>query len=148
MKRTLKGVLASIVVAGLVLATPQAIAQENQSEPSIPYSFERILTWDEEGNPTSGVVTFDVDTTIMKPRATENVGGGTWTYGSRYTSDGSKVCTSKYMHKTKTHTATATMGTITSTRTAKLGSWASASVTGGISAGVCNAYWSTNRFFR
>ena len=65
MKRTLKGALASIVIAGLVPATPQAIAQENQSEPSIPYSYERILTWDEEGNPTSGVVTFDVDTTIV-----------------------------------------------------------------------------------
>ena len=36
MKRTLKGALASIVIAGLVPATPQAIAQENQSEPSIP----------------------------------------------------------------------------------------------------------------
>lgn len=119
--------------------SPIAFAQEE----TLPFSSETILTWDETGAPTSGMITFDVNTTIIKPFNTENVGGGTWTYGSTYTSDGGKTCYSKYMHRTKSHSATAVMGSLTKSVTARPGSWASATVSGPARSGQCNAYWST-----
>lgn len=135
--------LASLAIAGL-LGTTQAVAQEiSTPETATPFASEQVLTWDEDGNPTSGVISFDVETAIIKPRTTENVGGGTWTYDVTHDSTGAKICSSKYMHKTKTHTATAIMGGRTQTVSAKPGHWANASVTGGVFAGRCNAYWST-----
>lgn len=102
--------LASLAIAGL-LGTTQAVAQEiSTPETTTPFASEQVLTWDEDGNPTSGVISFDVETAIIKPRTTENVGGGTWTYDVTHDSTGAKICSSKYMHKTKTHTATASWG--------------------------------------
>lgn len=103
-----------------------------------------VLTRDANGTPTSGMITFDVDTEFpMQPLATENVGGGTWTYGTHFTSEGKKVCRSTYLHQTKTHTATAIMDEVVDRKTARPGTPAAAEVVGGIFSGTCNAYWST-----
>ncbi|MDR7356187.1 hypothetical protein J2S37_002725 [Corynebacterium felinum] len=112
-----------------------------------------ILTVDEMGNPTSGVVTFSTESIpdeLNAPKVfsfpgttNESVGGGDWSYGWRWVNLTTKECFSNYMHRSSSHTATATMGSETNTATARSGNWAKALVKGGVTSGTCNAYWST-----
>lgn len=108
-----------------------------------------VTSWDEEGNPTSGHKVIDADSAnsedpaAITPLATENVGGGTWNYGTRFdVFSGTKTCYSHYIHQTKTHTATAIMGEQHRVSQGP-GRWANAEVTGGPLAGTCTTYWST-----
>lgn len=112
----------------------------------------KILSTDNNGNPTSGVVSFDINESPPSGQATfrlvpgtntENIGGGTWTYGWKMENVTGKLCFSHYIHNSKHHTASVAMGDLTSKRTARAGSWAKASVRGSITTGTCNAYWST-----
>ncbi|MFD8880886.1 lactococcin 972 family bacteriocin [Corynebacterium xerosis] len=73
----------------------------------------------------------------------ESVGGGDWSYGWRLINGTTKQCFSHYMHRSKSHTATASMGGDHNSATARSGNWARASVQGGIGSGTCNVYWST-----
>lgn len=133
----------TIATAALVCVSSAGIAGASPVEAGVS-SQHVVLTYDEDGNPTSGYVEFDTnDQPGIAPLATVNVGGGTWTYGSTYTSDGSKICYSRYIHNTKTHKATATMNGTTRTSTAGPGRWANAEVVGGVLSGWCNTYWST-----
>ncbi|MEV0623000.1 lactococcin 972 family bacteriocin [Nonomuraea sp. NPDC050404] len=75
-------------------------------------------------------------------RKTVNVGGGTWSYGTRVGTGGLKHCYSKYTHPKKKHSATAIMADVHSKDYAGKGKWASAGVTGGW-AYTCYAYWNT-----
>lgn len=68
-----------------------------------------------------------------------NVGGGTWNYGSE-TINGQKHCWSHSVHTTKTHSATAIMGSQNRKVFASAKFWANADVYG---SGTCYAYWST-----
>lgn len=149
---------AAAALAATMVAAPVASAQALPPSDSSQAASYTVLTWDEFGNPTSGMIEIDLDKISIEdpfgPGAvplgvpygthTENVGGGTWTYGVTYDTALQKHCFSKYMHATKHHTATAVMGDKVERRGAASGTWASASVTGGLRAGTCNAYWSTN----
>ncbi|MFD5867757.1 lactococcin 972 family bacteriocin [Corynebacterium sp. NPDC060344] len=138
---------ASLTVASLAIATPLASA-DTVSE--VEYT---VLTVDESGSPTSGMVSFPIDSTpsgaqIQKIPGlpgtnNESVGGGDWSYGWRLVNVTTKECFSNYMHRSKSHTATASMGGQHNSATARSGNWARALVRGGVGGGTCNVYWST-----
>ncbi|AWB83468.1 lactococcin 972 family bacteriocin [Corynebacterium liangguodongii] len=73
----------------------------------------------------------------------ESVGGGDWSYGWRLINGPTKECFSNYMHRSKSHTATASMGGDSRSATARSGNWANASVRAGYGSGTCFTYWST-----
>jgi lactococcin 972 family bacteriocin len=87
--------------------------------------------------PQTGSITLSTVT----PDTTVNVGGGTWNYGSSVDSSGTKHCWSHYVHPTKTHSATAIMGSQNHKvrKTPKI--WANADIYGG-TGNTCYAYWS------
>jgi hypothetical protein len=76
----------------------------------------------------------------VAPLATENVGGGTWNYGTAYTTSGGKHCYSHYIHPTHQHTATAIIGADTKRVSARPGTWANADAYGGLF-DTCSTYW-------
>lgn len=149
---------AAAALAATMVAAPVASAQALPPSDSPQAASYTVLTWDEFGNPTSGMIEIDLDKISSEapfgPGAvplgvpygthTENVGGGTWTYGVTLDTALQKHCFSKYMHATKHHTATAVMGAETKRDSGGSGTWAIAKVTGGFLSGTCNAYWSTN----
>lgn len=139
----------ALVSLSLLIAAPQAYAQATEEPEAIA---SQVLTVDEEGNPTSGMVTLDIGSATkdgisvqkipgLPGTETESKGGGTWTYGWELINGGSKRCFSHYIHPTKSHRATAVMGSMTDSRTARAASWAKASVTTGVTAGTCNVFW-------
>ncbi|MFD7438186.1 lactococcin 972 family bacteriocin [Streptomyces sp. NPDC059861] len=71
---------------------------------------------------------------------TEDVGGGTWTYGTEITADG-KRCFSYYFHGTKLHKATAKIGNGESNSAQPGGITARASLVRGASY-TCYTFWS------
>jgi lactococcin 972 family bacteriocin len=89
--------------------------------------------------PQSGIVALSTAT----PNTTVNVGGGTWNYGSSVDSSGTKHCWSHYDHPTKTHSATAIMGSqnVKVRKTPKI--WANADIYAG-TGNTCYAYWSNS----
>ncbi len=82
----------------------------------------------------SAVITNDDAT----PFATENVGGGTWSYGTSYGSG--KTCYSYYIHPSHQHTATAILGSDVQKASAKPGVYAKADAHGGW-LDTCHTYW-------
>lgn len=74
------------------------------------------------------------------PFNTENIGGGTWNYGSVPQLDGSRKCYSHYVHPTKTHTATAIISDQNVKVQRNAGIWANADAIGGVF-NKCKAYW-------
>lgn len=139
----------ALAASSLLMAAPQAYAQPSEEPEEITH---QVLTVDDKGNPTSGMVTLDLgsnaqDEVSMRKipglpgTKTEAAGGGTWTYGWELINGGTKRCFSHYNHPTNSHRATATMGSMTDSRTARPTAWAKASVTAGITAGTCNVYW-------
>lgn len=139
--------VASLATTSLFLATPVASAAPVGE---VEYT---ILTVDESGNPTSGMATLPIDPSAngaetrkipgLPGTTNESVGGGDWSYGWRLINGTTKQCFSHYMHRSKSHTATASMGGDHNSATARSGNWARASVQGGIGSGTCNVYWST-----
>ncbi|MFJ6741126.1 lactococcin 972 family bacteriocin [Streptomyces sp. NPDC091279] len=84
----------------------------------------------------------DDSPTLVKPTATKDVGGGSWSYGSVITTTGQKRCYSHYFHGGKSHSATVQIGGA-SRKVVEL--WevtAKAELTAG-AALQCNAYWAT-----
>lgn len=72
-----------------------------------------------------------------------NIGGGTWNYGWSVDSTGTKHCWSHYVHPTKTHSATAILGSQSDKETKSPKIWAKADVYGSIG-NTCYTYWSTS----
>ncbi|WP_390884942.1 lactococcin 972 family bacteriocin [Corynebacterium rouxii] len=101
-----------------------------------------MVTFDTTSAPPSGKIT-TYKIRGLPGSTTEQVGGGTWTYGWNLINASTRQCFSRYIHRSKSHTATAIMGGVTRSSTARSGSWASAEVVGELTLGTCNAYWST-----
>lgn len=81
----------------------------------------------------------------VTPRAVQNVGGGTWSYGTTTiaSSGGTrKQCYSNYVHNSKRHSSTAILADVQEKTYANAGSWSNASVVAG-SKNTCYAYWNT-----
>ena len=145
--RTKRHLTATLTLASLAMAAPVASASPAGE---VEYA---VLTVDRSGNPTSGMASFPVEAVpsgvgIQKIPGlpgtnNESVGGGDWSYGWRLINGTTKECFSHYMHRSKSHTATASMGGDHSSGTARSGNWAKASVRGGVGGGTCNVYWST-----
>ncbi|WP_347307470.1 lactococcin 972 family bacteriocin [Corynebacterium sp. SA-MJD20WY100] len=152
----MKKIFLSAITASLFASTLAPTASAAPALPQVNHDpavvAHKVLTVDEQGNPTSGMVTLDLQepssselsTTAMfslPGTTTEQVGGGTWNYGWEIVNGTTKHCFSHYNHPDNTHRATATMGSQTDTSTARRASWAKASVSAGLTAGTCNAYW-------
>lgn len=141
-------VLSAVLLGTAPIAHPASALDSQAGE-------HRVLSYGSDGVPTSGVVSFKMErelssdlVTVSKlpglpGTKTEQVGGGTWTYGWELVNFSEKRCFSKYIHRSKSHTATATMGGRSKSSVAKSGNWASAVVIGGVTSGTCNVYWST-----
>ena len=73
------------------------------------------------------------------PNTTVSAGGGTWEYGEDFggTDEG---CFSAYLHNSKTHTATAIIGSDTEKASAAATHWADAYAIGS-SLDSCKVYW-------
>ncbi|MBZ8176411.1 lactococcin 972 family bacteriocin [Corynebacterium sp. 3HC-13] len=114
-----------------------------------------VLTRDENGKPTSGYVIIP----LGDPSSSDGISvrkvpylpgtnhektptGGDWTYGWHTIGGTGKECFSNYMHSSKSHTASVTMGEDTNKSTSRAGGWAKASVRGGLLSGSCQVFWS------
>ncbi|MFI6209377.1 lactococcin 972 family bacteriocin [Streptomyces sp. NPDC051041] len=76
---------------------------------------------------------------LVTPKATKDVGGGTWSYGT--TLDGVyKGCYSNYIHPTKKHSASVAIADGTDKDTQNADVWAKAYRTAGV-AHTCYTYW-------
>ena len=152
------------VTAGAVLWAGVAVSAAADELPGpveiAPGVTQEVLSVDDHGAPTSGRVTIDTEiapegdlsgyvernregATLfgMPGSTTENVGGGTWQYGWNLVNFTEKHCFSHYMHRTKNHGATVTMGGRTNNSTQPGGKWAKATLTGGVTSGTCHSYW-------
>lgn len=118
-----------------------------------PGIVETVLSVDAVGNPASGKIVIDNsivpygdaskyvrDYSMEKSSDTQNVGGGTWHYGSEITSGLAKNCWSHYYHPTAQHSATAIIGTSSNHSRAVSGRWAKADSRGGIGE-KCEVFW-------
>ncbi|MEV4440331.1 lactococcin 972 family bacteriocin [Streptomyces sp. NPDC049577] len=88
-----------------------------------------------------GEVTFTVDPSGRPTVAPEeeNVGGGTWSYGTG-TVGTWKSCYSNYVHPSKRHSSTASMGSDVDKNYADAGDWSTSEVKAGFGY-TCHAYW-------
>ncbi|MFC5723231.1 lactococcin 972 family bacteriocin [Streptomyces gamaensis] len=90
------------------------------------------------------MVTFTVNPSAHSVKMSptdENVGGGTWSHGTG--TDGIyKGCYSNYIHPSKRHSASVSIGNATDKSYADAGDWANAYARSGW-AFTCNAYWAT-----
>jgi lactococcin 972 family bacteriocin len=78
---------------------------------------------------------------MVEEHGCQNVGGGTWCYGSGIDADtGLKACYSNYHHPSNRHSATAILQNAVDTAVADAGQWAYAYVTNNY-AGSCHAKW-------
>lgn len=145
--KTVQILTASFAAASLLFAAPMADAAPSSEVTS------KVLTVDEYGNPTSGMASFPVGPASgeigirkipgLPGTVNESVGGGDWSYGWRMVNLTTKECFSHYMHRTKSHTATASMAGLHRSSTTRSGNWARAVVRAGVAGGTCNVYWST-----
>ncbi|MFJ8274826.1 lactococcin 972 family bacteriocin [Streptomyces sp. NPDC094154] len=91
-----------------------------------------------------GVATFPTDVEFDSAdmiTTKESKGGGTWNYGTVL--DGIyKGCYSNYIHPTKQHSASVSIGNATDKVIKNADIWANAYATSG-AAHTCNAYWNT-----
>lgn len=145
MKRFKKtaAVISAFIFASALTGTANADSGEYRTSAN-----ETILTWDAEGNPTSGMIEIDLSDTIISTKAdhTKYPDGGIWKYGTGINALGNKTCYSKYYHGGVKHSATSKIGSITGRSGIKPSrTWANSSVTGGRGggAGTCKAYWNT-----
>ena len=139
-------VAVSLTLTSLFITAPMASAAPTTN---VAYT---VLTVDESGNPTSGVATFPTDFSPSGPTIQQDpvllgttnvsVGGGDWSYGWRLINGSTKECFSHYKHRSRLHSATASMAGQHKTAIARGGNWAKAAVLGGVGGGTCYAYWS------
>lgn len=149
---------AAAALATTVITSPAASTQALPTSEASHAVNITVLTWDEFGNPTSGMIEIDLNNVSSEdpssrnpaPSAvpfgmtTQHVGGGMWTYGVEYDSLLTKRCVSNYFHNRKYHSTTAVMGAKRHTASGPPRTWATAEVTGGLLSGSCTAYWSTD----
>ncbi|GAB3947970.1 lactococcin 972 family bacteriocin [Corynebacterium tapiri] len=139
----------ALAASSLLVPTPQAFAQAAEEPEELA---RQVLTVDESGNPTSGMVTLDLESATpggvstrkipgLPGSTTEDAGGGTWTYGWELVNGTTKRCFSNYNHPTNSHRASVSMGSMTDSKTARPTSWAKASVVAGVTSGTCNVFW-------
>ncbi|WP_276210478.1 lactococcin 972 family bacteriocin [Heyndrickxia coagulans] len=82
---------------------------------------------------------------VITPFSSKSVskGGGTWNYGTEFVLVAKKRVWSNYMHRSKLHSSSCTIGSLTSaTGKIKPGKWANSSKVGGLKADT-HAYWAT-----
>ncbi|EDY44246.1 hypothetical protein SSBG_02360 [Streptomyces sp. SPB074] len=85
------------------------------------------------------VIPADVTGPIISPMTTKSVGGGTWSY--EVGTDGiNKACSSKYIHPSKKHSATAVIGSKADKVIKEKDIWANAYATAGLKF-TCETYW-------
>ncbi|MEV7991973.1 lactococcin 972 family bacteriocin [Streptomyces sp. NPDC086077] len=118
---------ASMTVAAGAFVSPASAA------PQPPAFLGDVSEW--------GMVEIKVDDTSSEitPFTTEDVGGGTWTYGTVLNSDG-KLCYSYYFHASVSHKSTAKIQNRSTTATNSPGYTSFAERQGG-GAYTCYAYW-------
>lgn len=89
-----------------------------------------------------GTTSFPVDSSrrSVTPRSTENVGGGTWSYGTTAADGVKKGCYSNYLHPDKKHSASIAIADATDKDVRKADVWAKAYGSAG-AAHRCHAYW-------
>ncbi|OIJ96657.1 hypothetical protein BIV25_16980 [Streptomyces sp. MUSC 14] len=93
----------------------------------------------------SGMVVLNLNSSLRSASDethTEDVGGGSWTYGFELTSGG-KRCFSYYFHGSKMHHATVRIANAENKAYGFAGQTAKASTTAG-AAYTCKAYWSVD----
>ncbi|MEV7035684.1 lactococcin 972 family bacteriocin [Streptomyces sp. NPDC093272] len=133
MSRTRKSLAFAAGTAALAVAGVLAPAASS-SAADAPAFLGKPKAW--------GVVAIKIDaSSLVKPKTVENVGGGTWSYGTTV-SGTSKTCYSNYIHQTKQHSATAKMSSYNKKVTEDAGIWANAKVGAGPGS-TCYAYWAT-----
>ncbi|XVV34928.1 lactococcin 972 family bacteriocin [Streptomyces sp. CA-100214] len=118
---------ASVTVAAGAFVSPASAA------PQPPAFLGDVSEW--------GMVEIKVDDTSSQitPLTTKDVGGGTWTYGTKLVSNG-KLCYSYYFHGSENHKSTARIGNGQNTATNSAGYTSYAERVAG-AAWTCYAYW-------
>ncbi|MDX3308877.1 lactococcin 972 family bacteriocin [Streptomyces sp. ME08-AFT2] len=125
--RSVTVVVASAAMAAGILTSP-AIA----ATPQPPKELGNVREW--------GMVAITVDSSSRVAAQTiEDVGGGSWTYGTELVTGG-KRCYSYYFHGTEQHKSTAKIASGETMATALAGKTSKASRTAG-AAYTCYAYW-------
>ncbi|MEU7643125.1 lactococcin 972 family bacteriocin [Streptomyces huasconensis] len=120
-----------------VAATPQPLVYTAKSSVAPPAQLigpngEKPTKWGVAAIPVakSGSIT---------PKATQSVGGGTWSYGTSAVISGKK-CYSNYIHPTKKHSASVAIASQTDKDIQAADIWANASAISG-GAYTCHTYW-------
>ncbi|MFD5445970.1 lactococcin 972 family bacteriocin [Streptomyces tendae] len=110
-----------------------AFASPASAAPQPPAFLGDVSEW--------GMVEIKIDDTSSQvtPFTTKDVGGGSWTYGTKLTSSG-KLCYSYYFHGSENHKSTARIGDGQTTATNSAGYTSRAERTAG-AAWTCYAYW-------
>ncbi|MDX3574395.1 lactococcin 972 family bacteriocin [Streptomyces sp. ID05-47C] len=122
----------AIMAAGAAMATGILASPASAAAPQPPKELGNVSEW--------GMVAIEVDpSSDVTAQTTDDVGGGTWTYGTEITTAG-KRCYSYYFHGSKDHKATAKIAGSSYTDTALAGTSAKASKTAG-TAYTCYTYW-------
>ncbi|HZK05270.1 MAG TPA: lactococcin 972 family bacteriocin [Actinomycetaceae bacterium] len=78
----------------------------------------------------------------ITPFTVQNVGGGTWNYGSYLNIWPPKTCYSNYVHNTRYRSSTAIISASDVKQYANAGNWSNASTWAG-AAYTCYTYWAT-----
>ncbi|WP_369171066.1 lactococcin 972 family bacteriocin [Streptomyces sp. R28] len=132
MKALGKSLILSAAAAALATGVLAPATPTSAATPQPPKELGNVKEW--------GMVEIKVDPTSRKStRATQDVGGGSWTYGTELTADG-KRCYSYYFHGSKLHNATAKIANSSYKVGEKAGKTAKASKTSGAGY-TCYAYW-------
>jgi lactococcin 972 family bacteriocin len=129
-RTTIAGFGGALLVAGLIWTPDFASA----TEPTSPTHAEGSVVV-----PDGADVTIDDTHGGTSTRATQNVGGGTWNYGSEL-SGLQKKCYSNYMNRITNHGSTAIIGSSNRSASAITGKWSNATAFGGLTQ-TCKAYW-------
>ena len=140
MRVRLGNIAAAVVTAALLTAAGVGTAYATTLQSDTPSASGSVLVPD-NSNVTVGAITGTTGGGVH-PLTVQNVGGGTWNYGSQFTIFPGKTCWSNYVHNGKYHSATTIMGNVNQRIYANAGNWADSGASGGIIY-TCYAYWAT-----
>ncbi|MFJ8276375.1 lactococcin 972 family bacteriocin [Streptomyces griseoviridis] len=121
----------ALAAAGAALSAGVLASPASAQTARPPAELGKVSEW--------GMKKITVNPSAVTPKTVEEVGGGTWTYGTEITAEG-KFCYSYYFHGSEMHKPTAKLGDVSKTATAAAGATSKASLTGSF-LNTCTVYW-------